>query len=127
MKLPRLVETVPRVYVGPGAQRALTGEKGVLLGAKRPQWVDVLEFDARPSTRWKALVELRFTGFAPWEVVGVSLSAPEFRRLGDRLLRELVPGDVLVTEDGPSVHLGDAWTEAKLAPGSSTRSGTRSG
>lgn len=118
MKLFRLVETVPRVYVGPDAQRALAGETGVLLGAKRPQWVDVLEFDPRQGTRWKALVELRFTAFPPWEVVGLSLSSPEFRKLGDRLLRELVPGDVLVTEDGPSVHLGDAWTAAKLAPGS---------
>jgi len=116
VKLPRLVETIPRVYVGPDAQRALAGEKGVLLGAKRPQWVDVLEFDSRQCARWKALVELRFTGFPQWEVVGLSLSAPEFRKLGDRLLRELVPGDILVTEDGPSVHLGDAWTEAKLAP-----------
>ena len=121
MKLPRLVETVPRVYVGPDARRALAGDKGVLLGAKRPQWVDVLEFDAQPGTRWKALVELRFTGFPPWEVVGVSLSAPEFHKLRERLLRELVPGDVLVTEEGPSVHLGDAWTEAKLAPGSAPK------
>lgn len=117
MKPFRLVETIPRVYVGGNAQRALAGERGVLLGAKRPQWVDVLEFDAREGTRWKALVELRFTAFPPWEVVGLSLSSPEFRKLGDRLLRELVPGDVLVTEDGPSVHLGDAWTEAKLARG----------
>ena len=115
MKRFRLVETVPRVYVGPDAQRALSGEKGVLLGAKRPQWVDVLEFDARPGTQWKALVALRFTAFPAWEVVGLSLSSPEVRKLGDRLLRELVPGDVLVTEDGPSVHLGDAWSEAKLA------------
>jgi len=121
VKLPRLVETAPRVYVGPDAWRALAGEKGVLLGAKRPQWIDVLEFAARPAARWKALVELRFTGCLPWEVVGVSLSAPEFRKLGDRLLRELVPGDVLLTEEGPSVHLGDAWTQAKLAPGSSRK------
>ena len=93
-----------------GSGNALDG--GAAPGDKS---VDVLEFDAREGTRWMALVELRFTAFPPWEVVGLSLSAPEFRKLGDRLLRELVPGDVLVTEDGPSVHLGNAWTEAKLA------------
>jgi hypothetical protein len=112
-----MLDRVPRVYVGPNARRALTGEKGLLLGAKRPQWVDVLQFEPRTETSWNALVELRFSAFPPWEVVGLSLPSPEFHELGERLLRGLVPGDVLVTENGPSVHLGDAWTDAKLARG----------
>lgn len=115
MKPRRLLERVPRVYVGPGARRALAGSRGVLLGAKRPQWIDVLELEARDKAKWAELVELRFTAFPPWEVVGLSLPSTEFRELKARLLLELVPGDVLVTEAGPSVHLGDTWTDAKFA------------
>lgn len=109
----RLLERVPRVYVGADARRALKGDKGVLLGAKRPQWVDVLRFEATTATTWASLVELRFASFQPWEVVGLSLSAREFLKTSERLLRELVPGDILITEKGPSVHLGDAWTDAR--------------
>ena len=116
MKRVRLVEIIPRVYIGPEAERALAGEKGLLLGAKRPQWVDVLKFEARAHLTWKKLVQERFSAFPSWDVVGLSLPSPEFGKLAERLLAELVPGDVLVTETGTSVHLGDAWTEAKLAP-----------
>ena len=49
MKRERLRELLPgrppRVYVGPNAERALRGERGVLLGARRPSFVDVLEFE----------------------------------------------------------------------------------
>lgn len=111
----RLLRAVPTVYVGPDARRALTGEKGVLLGARRPQWIDVLAFDPRPATRTKSLVAMRFQTFPPWEVVGLSLSTSEFEKARDRLLVELVPGDVVLTERGPSVHRGDQWTKARLA------------
>jgi len=110
----RLIERIPRIYVGPGAARVLEGERGVLLGAKRPEWVDVLELEARGELRLEKLVALRFAAFPPWEVVGLSLLAPELVEWRDRLLRDLVPGDVLITEKGPSVHRGDGWAEAKL-------------
>ena len=109
-----LIERSPRVYVGPGAERALRGERGVLLGSRRPQWVDVLEFDPRPDSGWERLVDLRFSPQAPWDAVGLSLPLAELRRRANKLLRELVPGDVLLTERGPRVHSGVAWIEAKL-------------
>lgn len=112
---PRLIEKPPRVYVGPGALEALGGMWGLLLGAKRSEWIDVLELAPRPVSRWSALADCRLesTGF-PWTIVGVSLPALELERHERALLRELVPGDVVTTERGAQVHLGDAWAEARV-------------
>lgn len=93
--------------------RAQSGEKGILLGAKRPQWVDVVEFEPK-NARLMVLVDARFGGYPPWEVVGISMLSLEFARARERLLRELVPGDIVVTEKMASVHVGDAWIEANL-------------
>jgi hypothetical protein len=104
----------PRVYVGPNAARSLGGERGVLLGSHRADWVDVLEFDPRPGTHVRRLVDLRFEGAGPWDVVGLSLSSSDLRGSLEALLRDLVPGDVVMTENGPKVHTGAAWVKAPL-------------
>ena len=110
----RLLERVPRVYIGPDAERALTGERGVLLGAKRPEWIDVLTVELHAGGVWSALVARRFEAPRQWEAVGLSLPFEEFQRHRVRWLRELVPGDAVVTDNGVSVHLGDVWRTAKL-------------
>ena len=116
----RLLATIPRVYVGPGARQALGGSRTVLFGAQRPAWVDVLELQADESFAGvrglRALVDRRFLpgGYENWDAVGVSLSHRDAKRYEERLLAELVPGDVLITERSVSVHLGDTWAEAKL-------------
>jgi hypothetical protein len=104
----------PRVLVGPNAERALEGERGLLLGAKRMAWVDVLEFDPRPDVTVARLVELRFSRSVPWDVVGLGLSASDLASRRESLLRDLVPGDVLLTERGPLVHDGVQWRKAPL-------------
>lgn len=113
-KSPPLLAKPPRVYVGPNAARSLGGERGVLLGAHRADWVDVLEFDPRPGTDIRRLVDLRFEGAGPWDVVGLSLSSSDLLGRRQALLRDLVPGDVVVTEKGAKVHSGAAWMEAPL-------------
>jgi hypothetical protein len=100
--------------VGPNAERALEGEKGILLGSRRSAWIDVLEFDPRPDAAIRRLVDLRFSPAGPWDVVGLSLSSSELARRRASLLEELVPGDVLLTERGPLFHSGDAWRKAPL-------------
>jgi hypothetical protein len=100
--------------VGPNAERALGGERGVLLGSRRAAWVDVLEFDPRPDVGIRRLVDLRFSAAGSWDVVGLSLSSSDLRRRLVPLLRELVPGDVVLTEKGPRFHSGAAWVEATL-------------
>ena len=111
----RLLEKVPRVYIGPDAERALLGERGVLLGAKRPEWIDVLAVDAHTGGVWNTLVARRYEAPRQWEAVGLSLPFLEFQKHRARWLRELVPGDAVVTENGISVHLGDVWRTAKIA------------
>ena len=103
-----------RVYVGPNAERSLGGERGILLGSRRAAWVDVLEFDPRPDVGIRRLVDLRFSGAGPWDVVGLSLSSSDLTRRRGPLLRELVPGDVVLTEKGPRFHSGAAWVETAL-------------
>ncbi|MGH9321807.1 MAG: hypothetical protein ACRD21_22520 [Vicinamibacteria bacterium] len=110
-----LVPKAPRVYVGPNAERSLRGERGVLLGARRYAWVDVFEFDPRPRAPLRRLVDLRFSDSGPWDVVGLSLSTSDLKRSEAHLLRDLVPGDVLLTENGPRVHTGAAFVKTKLA------------
>ncbi len=113
-KSPPLLAKPPRVYVGPNAARSLVGERGVLLGSHRADWVDVVEFDPRPGTDIRRLVDLRFESAGPWDVVGLSLSSSDMRGRLEALLRDLVPGDVVMTENGPKVHSGAAWMEAPL-------------
>jgi hypothetical protein len=86
----------------------------VLLGSRRGTWVDVFEFDPRPGVGIRRLVDLRFSDGGPWDVVGLSLSSSDLRLRLESLLRELVPGDVVMTEKGPRVHSGTAWVEAPL-------------
>lgn len=86
----------------------------MLLGSRRAEWVDVVEFDPRPGTDIRRLIDLRFEGGGPWDVVGVSLSSSDLRERLQALLRELVPGDLVMTERGPRVHSGAAWVEAPL-------------
>jgi hypothetical protein len=121
------IERLPVVYVGPQASPALRGAPGLLLGARRPAWVDVLEFEPCAGRGLRSLVDSRFTAHPPWDVVGVSLPAAELQKRGKRLLTELVPGDVLLTERGPRLHSGVAWVPARLVDGKkSYRSSTRS-
>ena len=110
----RLFVRLPRVYVGPDATRALTGQWGLLLGKKRPGWIDVLAFSARARPRVSEMGALRFDASRDWPVVGLGLPELEWRRHTKRLLRELVPGDVLVTEKGARVHAGESFSAARL-------------
>lgn len=100
--------------MGPNAARALRGERGVLLGARRHAWIDVLEFDPRPQMAVGRLVALRFEAADPWDVVGLSLGSRDLSAKLESLLRDLVPGDVILTEKGARVHDGAAWIEAPL-------------
>ena len=104
----------PRVYVGPNAERSLRGEKGILLGSRRSAWVDVLEFDPRPDVGIPRLVDLRFSGAGPWDIVGLSLSSADLAARRKPLLEQLVPGDVVLTEAGPRFHTGADWVETSL-------------
>ena len=112
----RLVDRVPDVFAGPSAARALRGERGVLLGERRVRQVDVLEFEPCEGSR-KSLLDRRFDGFDDWDAVGVSLPSADFRRAKRKLLEELVPGDVLITEDGALVHVGDDWVATRVVAG----------
>ena len=58
-----LLRHAPKVYVGPGAEGALRGERFVLLGARRPQWVDVLELGPPGDASLSSLVDSRFQSF----------------------------------------------------------------
>jgi len=102
------------VYVGPNAERSLGGERGILLGSRRPAWIDVLEFDPRPEAGVQRLVDLRFSRDGPWDVVGLSLSSSDLAGRLEPLLRDLVPGDVVLTEKGARIHTGAAWVAAPL-------------
>jgi hypothetical protein len=115
------LEKLPVVYLGPRASLALRGAPGVLLGARRPAWIDVLEFEPCTGGGLRRLVASRFQAHPPWDVVGLSLPAAELQKRGKRLLNELVPGDVLLTERGPRLHSGVAWVRARLV-GEGTKS-----
>jgi hypothetical protein len=100
--------------VGPNAERSLRGERGILLGSRRAAWVDVLEFYPRPDLGIRRLVDLRFSAADPWDVVGLSLSSSDLATRLERLLKDLVPGDVVLTEAGPRFHTGAGWVETSL-------------
>ena len=116
----RLITKTPLVYLGPGALGALEQQKGILLGAQRPGWVDALAFDPAPNGDWKDLIERRFRQGSALEPVGVVLSRPDFRRLGRQLFRDLVPGDVVLTVPARAgrprayVNRGDGLAPARL-------------
>ena len=109
-----LLRHAPKVYVGPGAEGALRGERCVLLGARRPRWVDVLELGPCGGASLTSLVDSRFQSFGSWEAVGVSLRGREGARHKAQLLSALVPGDVLLSSGTPLVHMGDRWERAAL-------------
>ncbi len=100
--------------MGPNAVRSLGGERGVLFGTRRAAWIDILEFDPRPGVGIPRLVDLRFSQAGPWDIVGLSLSSLELAARRESLLVDLVPGDVVLTENGPRFHSGAAWVKAPL-------------
>ena len=116
----RGIASMPVVYLGPDAMEALEEGRGVLLGAQRPGWVDALAFDPAPNGDWKDLVERRFRQGSGLEPVGIVLSRNDFRRLGRKLFRDLVPGDVVLTVPARAgrprayVNRGDALAPARL-------------
>jgi len=116
----RLIESSPVVYLGPGALGAMAEGRGILLGAQRPGWVDALCFDPAPRGKWKDLVDQRFRSRLGLEAVGIVLSPPELRRLAPTLVRELVPGDVVLTvpvrrgQSRAYVNRGDRLAPARL-------------
>jgi hypothetical protein len=116
----RLIEKIPIVYLGPGALGALKEGYGLLLGAQRPGWVDVLAYRPLPGASWRELTRRRFEDPPERDIVGIVLSEKDFERNNRALARELVPGDVLLAltdEDRiPQifVHLGDQWAPARL-------------
>jgi hypothetical protein len=114
-----LLQERPTVYLGPGALGALEKGFGILLGARRPAWVDLLFYEPVAGLRCKGLVERRFDSRAEAEVVGIVLSPEVFKRHQDSLLRELVAGDVALTVPGKGrpqafVNLGDEWAATRL-------------
>ena len=109
-----LLGYAPKVYVGPGAEGVLRGERCVLLGARRFSWVDVLEIGPAGGRTLSSLVDSRFQAVGSWDAVGVSLPGREGVMHKTELLSALVPGDVLVSNGRPLVHMGDRWERAAL-------------
>lgn len=116
----RLIEKIPTVYLGPGALDAAEGGCGLLVGAQRPGWVDVLDYLPFPGASWRELTRRRFEDPPEWDIVGIVLSKKDFERVNRALVRELVPGDVLLISAGEEaipqifIHLGDQWSAARL-------------
>ena len=116
----RLIDELPVVYLGPDALGALNRERGVLLGAQRPGWVDALSFDAAPGGDWKALVDRRFWAGGDLEPVGIVVSRVDFRRLSERLSKALAPGDVVLAiadrkgKPAAYVNRGDVLAPTRL-------------
>jgi hypothetical protein len=80
----------------------------------------MLAYEPHPEASCKELVARRFEDPPEWDVVGIVLSKKELVRRHDFLVRELVPGDVVLalTDDEaiPQVYvnLGDEWMPARL-------------
>ena len=116
----RLIEKIPTVYLGPGALDALEVGSGLLLGAQRPGWVDVLDYKPFSGASWRELTRRRFEDPPERDIVGIVLSKKDFERSNDALIRELVPGDIVIalTEKDTIprifVHLGDQWAAARV-------------
>jgi hypothetical protein len=115
-----LIQKIPTVYLGPGARDALSEGCGLLLGAQRPGWVDVLAYETMSCVSWKEIARRRFDEPPERDIVGIALSKKDFERSRKALVRELVPGDVLLTlsdkDTTPQIyiHLGDRWAAARL-------------
>ncbi|MFQ5791046.1 MAG: hypothetical protein ACE5JI_11300 [Acidobacteriota bacterium] len=116
----RVVDELPVVYLGPGALKVLEKGRGVLLGAQRPGWVDVLFFEAYPHIDWRRLVDFRFDRCGDWDAVGISLWRSELAACRQSLVRELIPGDVVLTlpkgagEPRAHVNRGDRLSRSTL-------------
>ncbi len=111
----RLLGRVPDVYIGPEARSALAGDRGLLLGSKRADAVDVLLFECCAGVDAVELLERRWGQAASWDVVGVGLPAADVRSCRGRILEVLAPGDVVVAtrKSGPKLYVHDGET---LAP-----------
>jgi hypothetical protein len=87
---------------------------------QRPGRVDVLEFQPVSERGYRRLIESRFGPSGDWETVGIALEAEELHRHRLALVRDLVPGDVvLVYSKGDKkpasyVNLGDELSPARL-------------
>jgi hypothetical protein len=135
----RLIDKPPIAYLGPGAFAALANGCGLLLGSQRRGWVDLVAYEPHPEASCKELVDRRFAdrGERPdLDVVGIVLAKTKLERRHDFLVRELVPGDVILALTGERnkpqvyVHLGDRWEPARLkmsraGAATSARSGHR--
>lgn len=102
----RIITWMPVVYLGPDALEALEQGRGVLLGAQRPGWVDAVRFSAAPSGSLAELVERRFRSPCEFQPVGIVLRGSELRRFAGALVRELVPGDVVLTVPAKTANRG---------------------
>jgi hypothetical protein len=80
----------------------------------------MLAYEPYPKASCRELVARRFEDPPEWDVVGIVLAKKDLERRHDFLVRELVPGDVVLalTDDDTKpqvfVNLGDEWTPARL-------------
>jgi len=100
------------VFFGSEAWEAIRDARGLLYGEKRHAQVDV--FGLEPfSGELEELVEARFEKRSPsgWQIVGIALSASDFREAGEWILRKLVAGDLVIAGriESVLVHGGEAW------------------
>jgi hypothetical protein len=90
---------------------------------QRPGRVDVLEFQPVSERGYKRLIESRFGPSGDWDTVGIALKADELRRHRLALVRDLVPGDVVLVsmeknrQPAIYVNLGDKLSPARLKIG----------
>lgn len=116
----RLIPRAPEIYLGPRAREAGRWGSGLLCGMQRPGRIDVLEFQPISERGYRRLIESRFGPSGDWEIVGIALKADELHRHRSALVRDLVPGDVIlvyaegVEKPAPYVNLGDELSPARL-------------
>ena len=119
-KQARLLERVPEVYLGPGAFGSLHGGSGILQGMQRPGRVDLMEFQPLVEGGYRRLIDARFLGSGDWDTVGIVIRKNELVRRRIALIRDLVPGDVVLAcserngETAAYVNVGDALLPARL-------------
>ena len=116
----RLLERAPEVYLGPGALGSLHRGSGILQGMQRPGRVDLLEFQPVVEGGYRRLIECRFMGSSEWDTVGIFLRKEELDRRRVALVKDLVPGDIVLAcseRDGKPiayVNVGDTLLPARL-------------
>ena len=116
----RLLERAPEVYLGPGALGSLHRGSGILQGMQRPGRVDLLEFQSVVEGGYRRLIECRFMGSSEWDTVGIFLRKEELDRRRAALIKDLVPGDIVLacSERGGKpvayVNVGDTLLPARL-------------